>query len=278
VGDASEKDFGKKGKAAKSSYLFGAILALSYPGSKAANGVWQRIIGQMPPHDVYVEPFFGSGQVFHRKRPAAISVLNDLDKQALKELLKPINRCQRDHVNMFPGSRLGYVRTLREDGGDLETYILNWCAFELLAQLAEHLPEDSVIYCDPPYPLGTRAGREYYTHEMTDADHSALLSTLKALRCHVLISGYECPLYAEALKDWRCVRYRTRAHCKTVIECLWCNFPEPAVLHDWRYAGNNFRQRTALSRLKRRWLAKLERMRPRQRGYVLNAIKEAYTL
>lgn len=32
---------------------------MSYPGSKAQAGVWQRIIGQMPEHSVYVEPFFG---------------------------------------------------------------------------------------------------------------------------------------------------------------------------------------------------------------------------
>lgn len=41
---------------------------MSYPGSKGQAGTWQRIIGQMPPHSVYVEPFFGSGQVFWRKR------------------------------------------------------------------------------------------------------------------------------------------------------------------------------------------------------------------
>ena len=33
---------------------------MSYPGSKAQAGVFQRIIGQMPQHPVYVEPFFVS--------------------------------------------------------------------------------------------------------------------------------------------------------------------------------------------------------------------------
>src|SRR2546430_15303221 len=50
-----------------------------YPGSKAQAGVFQRIIGQMPPHSLYVEAFFGSGQIFHRKRPAAASVVIDVD-------------------------------------------------------------------------------------------------------------------------------------------------------------------------------------------------------
>jgi DNA adenine methylase len=52
---------------------------MSYPGSKGQAGVFQRIIGQMPPHSVYVEPFFGSGQVFWRKRRAASTIAIDLD-------------------------------------------------------------------------------------------------------------------------------------------------------------------------------------------------------
>lgn len=46
-----------------------------YIGSKA--GVFRRIIGEMPPHSVYVEPFFGSGAIFFKKRPAARSILID---------------------------------------------------------------------------------------------------------------------------------------------------------------------------------------------------------
>jgi site-specific DNA-adenine methylase len=41
---------------------------MGYLGSKAQAGVWQRIIGQMPAHSFYVEPFFGSGQIFWRKK------------------------------------------------------------------------------------------------------------------------------------------------------------------------------------------------------------------
>lgn len=221
---------------------------MSYPGSKAANGVWQRIIGQMRPHSVYVEAFYGSGQVYHRKRAAKQSVLIDRNPKCLDQIV------QTPAVRPLLGK-----------------------AQELLPHI--YLPSDAVVYCDPPYPLDTRQGRLYYGEfEMTDADHSALLLTLKALKCDVLISSYDNPIYTAALKDWRCLRYRTRTRGKTVTECLWCNFPEPDLLHDWRYAGNNFRQRTSLSRLKRRWLGKLERMKPRQRGYVLNAIKESYGL
>ncbi len=220
---------------------------MSYPGSKSGNGVWQRIIGQMPPHSVYVEGFFGSGAVFHNKRPAKSSVLIDRNPKCFADLLPS------------PALR-----------------ILLGKFVELLPTI--YLPDDAVVYCDPPYPLSTRQGRFYYDHEMTDADHAALILALKALKCRVLISGMPCDLYLDALQDWRCVRYRTRWHTKTVIECLWCNFPEPELLHDWRYAGNNYRQRLALKRLANRTIAKLRRMSPRKQGYVLNAIKESYGL
>ena len=38
---------------------------LNYPGSKW--GMAAEIIGMMPPHRSYVEPFFGSGAVFFNK-------------------------------------------------------------------------------------------------------------------------------------------------------------------------------------------------------------------
>jgi DNA adenine methylase len=221
---------------------------VSYPGSKAANGVWHRIIGQMPPHSIYVEAFFGSGQVFHRKRPAKQSILIDRNPRCVEK------------ITQTPA-----VRPLLGKAQDLLPTI--------------YLPADAVVYCDPPYLLDTRQGRLYYgDFEMSDEDHSALLSTLKALKCRVLLSGYPHALYDDTLKDWRCLRYRTRTRGKTVTECLWCNFPEPDLLHDWRFAGRNFRDRWRLTKLKRNVLGKLARMNLRQRGFVLNAITEAYEL
>ena len=80
---------------------------MSYPGAKGAAGVWQRIIGQMPPHKLYVEPFFGSGQVFYRKRAADWNILNDLDSTVdYKANLGPLgvaqNRLRTAVVDMLP--------------------------------------------------------------------------------------------------------------------------------------------------------------------------------
>lgn len=50
---------------------------LNYPGSKWGLADW--IVGLMPPHRSYLEPFFGSGAVFFSKAPSPIETVNDLD-------------------------------------------------------------------------------------------------------------------------------------------------------------------------------------------------------
>lgn len=218
---------------------------MSYPGSKGQAGVFQRIIGQMPPHSVYVEPFFGSGRIFHEKKPAAASVIIDINAGVL--------------------ARYGVAgsETVQAIHGD---------AIAHLPELT--LPADALVYCDPPYLLETRQNRRYYANEFETHHHTALLTLLQALKCRVMISGYPSELYGAALQSWRCLAYRTRTRGRTVTECLWCNFPEPVELHDWRYAGQSHRERVTLKRLAARWLRKLEAMPPRKRGYVLNAIDE----
>ena len=52
-------------------------------GTKGGNGVWQRIISEMPEHDVYIEPFWGRGTIARYKRPAAVTVGCDLDLDAI---------------------------------------------------------------------------------------------------------------------------------------------------------------------------------------------------
>lgn len=225
---------------------------MSYPGSKAQAGTWQRIIGQMPPHHTFVEAFYGSGFISRHKKPAVINVAVDKLKRVLpREQHEPI-----------------FIQAVHD-------CFVDWATRVLLDGPDDQ--ESTLVYCDPPYPLSTRNGRRLYDHEMTDHDHTSLLTLLQELKCRVLISGYPCALYSSQLRDWRCLSYWAMTRGGKRRECLWCNFPEPEELHDWRYAGQNFRQRTSLKRLAARWLAKLDRMKPRQRGYVLNAIAQRQT-
>ena len=54
---------------------------LKYPGAKWRLADW--VITHMPPHDSYLEPFFGSGAVLLRKRPARAETINDLDGEVV---------------------------------------------------------------------------------------------------------------------------------------------------------------------------------------------------
>jgi hypothetical protein len=219
---------------------------MSFVGSKGMAGVYHRIIGQMPPHPVYVEPFFGRGRVFWEKRPAAQTII----------------------IDRAPGllAIAGAVAGVRAICGD---------AVEILPTLA--LGDDALVYCDPPYLLSTRQDRCYYTFELSEQQHRALLGTLRALPCRVLLSGYPSALYDDGLPGWRVIRYQVRTRQRTKTECLWCNFPEPEELHDWRFAGRDYRQRLALKRLAGRWLARMEAMPPRKRGYVWHALQQRQT-
>jgi DNA adenine methylase len=79
-------------------------------------------------------------------------------------------------------------------------------------------------YVDPPYPKSTRGKRHAtcYRHEMIDADHSDLLTVLRGLAGMVVLSGYPCDLYDNALLDWHRIERKALAdgaHERT--EVLW---------------------------------------------------------
>lgn len=54
---------------------------LKYPGAKWRLAPW--IIEHIPPHESYLEPFFGSGAVFFNKERARIETINDLDGEVV---------------------------------------------------------------------------------------------------------------------------------------------------------------------------------------------------
>ena len=87
-----------------------------------------------------------------------------------------------------------------------------------------------LIYCDPPYVLSTRRGKQY-RHEMTDADHLELLDALKKHSGPVLISGYPSGLYDKELSGWRREITTTTDQLSQVkTECLWMNFDPDAQI------------------------------------------------
>lgn len=220
-----------------------------YPGSKSASGTWQRIIGQMPPHTVYVEGFTGSGQIYRRKRPAENSILIDSNPRCLR-----------------PFKDAPATRTMV---GDVLT---------VLPELAPWLPADTVAYFDPPYMLETRQRRLYYEHEPEVHDpawHEKFLALVVTFKFPVLISHAPADLYSSRLRGWRCCSYVAATRGGPKPENLWCNFAEPGELHDWRFAGLDHRQRFAMKRFVARWLDRIEAMPARRRGYVMHELHVA---
>ncbi len=84
---------------------------------------------------------------------------------------------------------------------------------------------ETLHYVDPPYMAATRDAGSDYRHEMTDDCHADLLSFLRTLRGHVVISGYPDDRYDAALAGWRRVEHEALADGATKrTEVLWMNF------------------------------------------------------
>ncbi|ODT88125.1 DNA adenine methylase [Phenylobacterium sp. SCN 70-31] len=89
----------------------------------------------------------------------------------------------------------------------------------------------ALLYLDPPYVPETRSasvrwstGKCAYAHEMTLADHEALLELVLRSPAMIVLSGYGSDLYDTALKGWRRVTIKARAHGnKPRLEVLWIN-------------------------------------------------------
>ncbi len=225
---------------------------MTYPGGKNGSGVYQRIINLMPPHATYIEAFLGSGAILRMKKPALCSIGIDIDGGVFER---------------WRGNELAGLSLIQADA---------------IAWLERRFPHESdpggptLIYCDPPYMIHTRRQhRLIYRYELSDDDHRELLRILLRLPCMVMISGYWSELYSTALSRWRAVRYTARTRGGSLAEeWIWMNFPAPLELHDYRYLGQNFRERERIGRKRKRWLTRLRGMPELERFAILSALEE----
>jgi DNA adenine methylase len=270
--------------------------SMSYPGGKSGSGVYQTLINLMPPHDVYVEAFLGGGGVMREKLPAGLNVGIDLDRASLETVVLPegsplpalsagISRSgeARRRRSAAPAWGPGILDPLiRSEGGSSRSQLTrsgdgtryelrHGDAIEFLRSVP--LPPSALVYCDPPYLRSTRATKsDLYKFEMTDAQHRELLHVLKALPCRVIISGYSSTLYAKELKGWNATAFQAATRGKPAAEWVWFNYDKPVELHDYRYLGDDFREREQIKRMQRRWVAKLGAMPILKRQALLAAI------
>jgi hypothetical protein len=89
----------------------------------------------------------------------------------------------------------------------------------------------------------------------------------------VMISGYESELYKEILTGWHIHTFDSAVRGGVNTEWVWMNYPEPIELHDYRFLGNNFRERERLKRRKENWVSRLQCMPVLERQALLCAMQ-----
>lgn len=153
-------------------------------------------------------------------------------------------RCNMGHGFRTTGEKVGWKNDIQ--GRERSYASQDWCNLpKKIMQAAERLRgvqienrpalelierfnfENVLIYCDPPYMLKTRHGKQYRC-EMNDKDHEELLRLLLQHKGPVLISGYDTNLYGDMLSKWsRCEKVSWSQVCSQKQEILWMNFEPP---------------------------------------------------
>lgn len=89
--------------------------------------------------------------------------------------------------------------------------------------MEQHDTPQTLHYADPPYVFRTRSDNGHdYEYEMTDSDHAQFIEKMKSLKGMVIISGYRCDAYDEALKEWRRIDKNSLSDgAKKRVESLW---------------------------------------------------------
>ncbi len=87
--------------------------------------------------------------------------------------------------------------------------------------------ENTLFYCDPPYPHDSRGDSQAYAYEMTDEQHRELSDVLHKIKSKVAISGYKSSLMSELYGDWKMIEAPVKACHSTKglrKELLWINY------------------------------------------------------
>lgn len=237
---------------------------MNYLGSKAASGVYQKIIAEMPPHDTYIETHLGSGAVMFFKPPALRNYAADMDENA--RLLTMQRWTERDmkppRIDFFHGDAVCFLESLIKPGAlDGKT------GFEKLGRV--------LVYCDPPYLPETRSSKARYRCEYTVADHERLLACLLRLpqNVSVILSGYPSALYDSTLTGWRSREFQAMTRGGVRTEKIWMNYSEgKAYTHT--FAGKDYNDRERIKRKAKRWQKKYAALPAAERLAIMAALGE----
>jgi site-specific DNA-adenine methylase len=218
-----------------------------YPGGKGQ--FYQKYINLMPPHEAYIESHLGGGAVLLKKHRAKKNIGIEIDPNVIKRW----STTPQKNLELIHADAVEYLKRYHFTGKEL-------------------------VYCDPPYLRETR--KKYYPlykYEYTYEQHVELLELIKSLPCMVMISGYESTLYKKYLKGWHTYCFQAFANHHMATEWIWMNYPIPPVeLHDYRYLGDNFRERERIKLKSKYWLARLKKMPVLERNALFSDIRSVF--
>lgn len=222
-----------------------------YIGHKDIEGVYHKIINEIPIHNKYYELFAGSAAIAKKllyDRTDVKMYLNDLSKECTDKL-----------VNEIPTAT-----------------VTNNCYISYNAIL-KRATTDSFVFIDPPYLHSTRPNcTNLYNYEMSDSDHLQLLNDVLQYSCNIMIVHPKCEMYDTALKNWRCIEIKIRYNSKTSIECLYMNYDVPPELHTYSYIGKDCWDRQRIKRKTKSFIQKLENLPLPERTAILNSLNNYF--
>jgi DNA adenine methylase len=224
----------------------------NYFGSKNGSGVYQQILNEIRPHDIYIELFGGSAAIAQYKRPAWKTYINEINVKVYEKLRSGI-----DIPNCM---------------------ISNQCALTFLSTFKFEPEHRYCIYLDPPYPLfSRRSQKEVYEYEMTDQQHDQLLRMLLVLPTNVdiLISTYQNELYSNLLSHWNLHTFSAQTRAGLATEYLYMNFTnETGHLHQYNFLGQDYIDRQRIKRKIDREVNKLHSLPAKERNAILEALSQ----
>ncbi len=196
---------------------------------------WIRKDPERLAHEIYWTPY--ARQVYE-------DAFATLPEDSLQKAVNFYIRLNMGHGFRTNGEKVGWKNDVQ--GRERAYASLDWCnlpdkimeAAERLrgvqienrpaAELIERFNYNNVlIYCDPPYVLETRHGKQYRC-EMDDCDHEELLNILLKHKGYVVISGYDTGLYNDILAGWNRFEKNTYSQVMTQKkEVIWLNYDPP---------------------------------------------------
>ena len=263
-----------------------------YDGGKG--NVFRQIINEMPPHKTFVAAFVGGGSVTLYKKQAKRNILIDLDPDVIETWYTHL--VKNGVAEAPPFLTMGAAIVESDDAAAslnlaIPAHIVTcddatWWelytgdALPLLPLLG--LDADTLIYADPPYLFDVRRGNgRLYEHEFGEEwEHEAMIDCFGDLDCMVMISGYWSGLYAGLMANgWRSYSFDAydRGNNRRE-EFVWCNFPETTRLHDYKWLGDDFRERERIGRKADRWVNRFRKLPVLERRRILHELESAGVL